>query len=806
MLKNYIKIAIRHLWQNRLYSCLNIAGLSVALAGVMLAILYSNDEHNFDKFHTNSPNLYRITTSYTDNKTGATQTVGGTGQVQGPAFKAQLPDIIEYTRIWGGDIKENVKAGDKAFNLGTAFVDSTFFKVLSFPLLYGNPSTALNDMHAVVITEKTALKFFGTSDVVGKRMEVADNPDSLFASFIITGVAKDPPSNSSIQFDILIPFSYLKIMFDDHAWLNAYLGTFVKLHPSADIKSLEQKFIAIHNVHAKEQLAQAKKSGEFDKRTAYGLQPITEMHLEPLYSSSTSREGGSANGSSPTYSYFLLGIAIFILVMASINFVNLSIANSLKRAKEIGVRKVSGGSKGQIITQFLIESSILCFISFVLAFIIAQNILPFFNDVSGKQLTLSPAKETSLIVYLAALLLLNILLAGFYPAFVLSGFKPTEVLYNKQRLTGHNLLGKSLVVVQFALSVSLIICSVIYYRQMNFMRTKELGYNPDNILLVEIPPRRDTKAVYNQLKQELSKEPAIEQMSIEANFDGGYKMAINDRTVEGSYKLIEEQYIPMLGISIQQGRNFSSAYGTDKTNGAIVNEAFVRMAGLKDPIGKQIRTNDWFVNENLVIVGVVKDFHYASLRKTIHPLVFTLGNNSLGNLVLKINKNRYKQALAALEKAYKQAVPGSEYSYAFWNDMNAKDYTQELKWQKIITVATGLSILICCLGLFGLANLSASRRIKEIGIRKVLGASVMSIASLLSIDFLKLVIIGFVIASPIAWWIMHSWLENFAYRTDISISIFIIAAITALIIAVLSVSFQAAKAAIANPAKSLRTE
>ena len=307
MLYNYIKIAFRHLWKNRLYTFINVVGLAIALTCVVLSILYYRDERSFDLFHKNNPHLYRITTTYINNKTGQTEKTGGTGQVQGPAFKAQLPEILDYVRVFGGDIMENVKSPDKAFNLGTAFVDSSFFNIFSFPLLSGNFRTALNEKQSIVITEKTARKFFGTPDVIGKRLEVADNPDSLFASFVITGVTKDLPVNSSIQFDILIPFSYLKTMFDDTNWLNSYLGTFVVIHPETDLQSLQQKFTLIHNIHAKEQLEQGKRSGEFDKQTFYNLQPIRDIHLHPLYSTSKSREGGFSNGSNPVYSFFCWG-------------------------------------------------------------------------------------------------------------------------------------------------------------------------------------------------------------------------------------------------------------------------------------------------------------------------------------------------------------------------------------------------------------------------------------------------------------------------------------------------------------------
>ena len=806
MFKNYLKTAWRHLKKNKLHSILHITGLAIALTSFILSILYYKDEHSFDTFHANNPYLYRINTTYIDNKTGQKHESGGTAQVQGPAFNAQLPEITAYTRIWGGDIIENVKSGDKAFNLGTAFVDSTFFNVFSFPLLHGNPTTALHDKYAAVITEKTALKFFGSTNVIGKRIEVADNPDSLFASFTVTGVAKDPPSNSSIQFDILLPFTYLKVLFNDDTWLNAYLGTFVVLHPATEIKALEKKFNAIHDANAGEQLRRAKENGEFDKQTYYTLQPFTEVYLNRLSSSILGRKDGTGHGSDIVYSYFLLGISFFILLMASINFINLSIGSSLKRAKEIGVRKITGGSKKQIIVQFLTESSIICLLSLLVAITLASVVLPFFNQLAGKHLSLSLLQDGSLFFYLGCLLIVNIAIAGLYPAFVLSGFKPKEVLYNKQTLSGHNWLGKGLVVFQFSLSVCLIISSIVYYRQMDFIRTKELGYNPSNIIRVEIPPRRDTRSIYNQFKNDLAKEPGIEQILFETNLYGDHKIAVNNKNVKSHIRMIDESYIPLLDIEMKEGRNFSKDFGMDKKGAAIVNEAFVRAAGLKDPVDAQIKTDNWIAKQPLSIVGVVKDYHYSSLKQAIQPMVFVMSDTSSGTVLLKINKARYAASLAAIEKVYKQVVPGSEYTYDFWDDLNAKEYKQELKWQKIIVIATALSILICCLGLFGLTNLSTRQRTKEIGIRKVLGASVASIASLLSKDLLKLVIIGFFIASPVAWWIMNNWLHDFPYRIDISWQVFLIGGMITVFIAIATVSFLAIKAAVANPVKSLRSE
>ena len=771
-------------------------GLTVALTTVVLAILYYHDEHNFDTFHKN-PGLYRITTTYIDNKTGETETHGGTGMVQGPAFQKHIPEIARYTRIYGGDVMENMKSHDKAFNVGVGFVDSTFFQVFSFPLLWGNPNTVLQNRNSIVITESTARKFFGTANAVGKRLDVEDNPDSLFYSFIVTGIAKDPPLNSSILFEALIPMSYLQIMWNDTEWMNPYLGTYVMLKPGANKKAVEQSFALIHNTYANKQMEQAADKSKLNKRAAYNLQPVTDIHLHPF---------SSYYGSSPVYSTLLLGISLFILLMASINFINLSIAGSLKRAKEIGIRKISGSSKQKIITQFLIESGIVCGSAFCLAMALSQSLLPFFNQVADKQIVFSTLSNWRLFAWFGGLLLLNILLSGLYPAFIIARFQPKKVLYNQPALSaGKNRFGKSLVVFQFALAVIFIITAVVYYQQMDYIRTKDLGYNPFNIIRIDVPPKRPMKQVYPMFKNDLANQPGIQQVSVEA-IKGGIKTTlVNGKQLKATYKLVDTSYIPMLQIQLKAGRNFSTMFGTDPSNAVIVNEAFVKQAGLQgDAINTPVFIDDWVGKKTLTIVGVMKDYNQGSLKELIKPAMLSLHDGMEGTLLVKINRHNANATLASIEKAYKIAAPAAGFTYAFWDELNAREYKQEYKWQQIIYTATGLSIIICCLGLFGLAHLATRLRTKEIGIRKVLGASVTEIASHMSAGFIRLVLIAIVIAAPVAWYLMNQWLQNFAYRISINVWVFVTAAVTAILIALLTTGLQAIKAAKANPVKALR--
>ncbi|GAB3909642.1 ABC transporter permease [Larkinella knui] len=805
MLQNYLKITFRMLWQNRLYSAINVVGLAVGITCVLLAILYIKDERSFDRFHGNAPNLYRITTTMVRTKGGQAETTGGTGQVQGPVFKAQVPEVQNYVRIMGGDIFGNLIAAEKSFNLQLLYVDSTFFKVFTFKFLSGNPETALQGANTVVITERTARKFFNSIDVVGKTL-LEDGPSgNQMGASIITGVVQDPPRTSSLQFDVLFPFKFMQVSFDDTSWLNAYLGTFVVLHPKADPNAVVRKFDKIHTLFARQQRAENRKNYGFDPAIRYGLQRMTDIHLAPLYESGSNREGGVINGSKPVFSYLFLGISAFILLMASINFVNISIANSLKRAKEVGIRKITGSRPSQIIFQFLGESALLCLLAFGLALILLFVTLPVFNQLSGKGIMYGEIMDKNLLTPCLILLIVNILMTGFYPALVLSKFKPTHVLYNRQKLSGRNWLGRSLVVVQFSLSVFLVVCTLVFYHQMRYVRTKDLGYSPDQVIYTTIPGARDFKAIQAILRNELANQPGIQHVSFGSELGGRFETRVADRMIHSVYRYIDEFYLPALSIPLKAGRNLSLSFLSDKTNAVIVNEAFIKAAGLSKPIGKTIRLSNDAGGKTLSIVGVVQNFHFGSLKERIQPLAMFMKEDQSGGIWVKIDKNR-QQGLAAFEEVYKKTLPMVEYHYRFLDEINAKDYQLEQQWQRIVGYAATLAILICTLGLFGLAHLSAQQRTKEIGIRKVLGATVASIVVLLSKDFIRLVLIAILIASPVAAGVMNRWLQAFAYRIDLAWWVFALAGGLAIVIALATLSVQAIKAALMDPVVSLRRE
>lgn len=776
------------------------------MTSALLVLLFVRDERSYDQFYEKAPHLYRLTTTVI-NKEGVQQRRGSSGQVQGPTFKAALPEVIDYVRILG--VNFNVIGGQKALALQGLYADSQFFRLFTYPLLHGDWRTALNNPNSIVLTEQTARKFFGKTDVMGKLLKVEDGEH--LESFVVTAVTKKLPTNSSIQFELLLPFRKLQQSFNDSNWLNQYLSTFLLLHPIANPQKVEAKFPAVFQANAHDQLLEAQKQEVKQPQLRFGLQPITDLHLNRTGLDSEEGRGiehGLSGGSTLTYSYMLLGIMGFILVIACVNFINLSLAGALKRAKEIGVRKVVGSSRAQVIGQFVTESALLCVFAFGLAILLSVVTLPVFNQLAAKQLTFSFLSDAVLILLGIGLLLGCILLTGLYPAIVMSITNPTQVLYGRQPVTQRDRLGRSLTVVQFVLAVGLIVATLVYHRQMDFMTDKDLGYDPTSIIRVKIPDKLNAALLIQRFRQELLRYSVISRVA--AASDNSIPVVskspttVNGREVRYVYTRTDDELLPMLDLKLQQGRNFSAAFGSDPANSVVVNEAFVKAAGWHKPIGQRFVENWVGDNQQLTVIGVVKNYHYGSLRYPIQSQILTLKPDNL--IWIKYKSGKQLQALATLQRVFRKQFPNYNLRYSFLSSDTESLYQNDRRWQQIIQYAAGLSILLCCLGLFGLATFTAEQRTKEIGVRKVLGASVVSIITLLSKDFLKLVLIGIVIASPIAWYAMNRWLQDFAYKIDIEWWVFALAGLLAVGIALLTVSFQSVKAALMNPVKSLRSE
>jgi putative ABC transport system permease protein len=798
MIRNYFKTAIRNLFRNKIYSFINIAGLSLGLACAMLIILYIKDEVSYDRFHTNGDNIYRVVTQEVKENGSKGDKDGNSGYFQGPRFTANIPEIRSFVRIQSGT--EDFKNQNDVKSMEVLYVDSNFFSVFSFPLLFGNTKNALLEPNSVVLSEDEAKKQFGTVQALGKTILLKDK--DKFQPYTVTGVAKRCPQNSSIKFEVLLPLKVsAEDLRDNMNWFNFFLNTFVVLNPNAGIKNVEARMKKVYETDAKEAIKIVAEKYGVRGKSIYMLQPFMDMHL----SKDLPAQNGLSDASNPMFSYILSGIALFILLIACINFVNLTIARSLKRAKEIGIRKVVGGARRQLIIQFLGESFILCLIAFLLAIVILEAVLPVFNRLSNKVLALSYLFDARLVAGYIILLILTGLSAGFYPALILSNFNPVQTLYSRFRFTGKNFLQKTLVIVQFALASFLIIATITIYAQFNFLTTEKLGYDDNNLVLIRKSEMNRNEAAL--LKQELKKDPNIIAVASKNNGFWGTVAKVNgDSTMQFAYETVDEDFLPMLKIPVMEGRNFSSAFPSDSSHSVLVNEVFVKKAGWKEAIGQKV--NFWYRNnETYTVIGVVKDYHFQALNQKIGPQLFTMKkNNDYGLAIIKIRPNSEKASLKHIEKVFKSLFPISPYSYEFKDQQNLKNYESEAKWKQIMLFGAILTIFISCIGLFGLSVLSAEKRTKEIGIRKVLGASVSGVVTILSKDFLKLVIISLLIAIPIAWILAEKWLLNYPYRIELSWKIFASAALSVILIAIATVSFQAFKAAVSNPVGALRSE
>ncbi|HTR28408.1 MAG TPA: ABC transporter permease [Puia sp.] len=792
MLRNYLLTAWRNLIHNRVYSVINLAGLGLGLACAMLIILYVKDELSFDRFHVNGNHLYRL---YSEAKgpDGETRRMGITGDAQGPRFKSEIPEIRAFVRIQGG--YRDAKLGSTVVPQAVLNVDSNFLSVFTFPLLSGNAATALLLPNEAVLSEDAAIKYFGSTDAIGKTLML--KTDSSFVPYTVTGVARRCPQNSSLQFDVLLSKRGSAASEQgDMAWSAFFETTYLLIDPRADLKRVEDKMTQVFIHDNPEMVKRIKAATGGRLEGGYRLQPFTAIHL------TNNMERFDITGASDvTYSYILSGIAFFILLIACINFVNLTMARSLKRAKEIGVRKVTGGTRKQLIFQFLGESFILCAVAFILALAIVQGLLPLFNRLANKALVLSYLFDVRLVCGYGALFFLTGFLAGFYPALVLSGFNPVETLYGRISLGGRNYLQKSLVVLQFGLSAFLIGATAVLFSQFSFLIHKDLGYDDSHLVRVDKADlTRDQARVF---KTEMMKDPNILAVLPRDGGLGFNPAKINGDSVIGCINgTVDESFLPAMKIRLLQGRNFSGAFPSDSANAVIVNERFVRKAGWKNPIGQRVSLGE---KENYRVVGVFADYVYGSLAEAIQPELLRM-DNGYGMIYIKIKPGTETESLGRIERSFGKLFPLTPFSYVFKDEENRRNYEAEAKWKQMLLFAALVTIFISCVGLFGLSVFSVERRTKEIGVRKVLGASSGTIAALVSRDFLRLVILALVVAIPAVWIGADKWLQRYPYRISVSFWMLAGVGLVVILIALATVSFQAVRAGRANPVQSLRVE
>ncbi|MEO7766467.1 MAG: ABC transporter permease [Ferruginibacter sp.] len=794
MFKNYFKIALRQLKRNKIFSFINISGLSIGLTCCMLILLYIKDEISYDQFHEKKYNIYQLVCDRVE-KDGLDTKSAIAAMVQGPAFKQAIPQIQEFTRVNHKQVV--VRKENHVFNEDICWADENFFSVFSFPLIAGNKEKVLSGLKSMVLTTETAKKYFGTTDVVNKTIDL--QIDGRFETFTITGIAKQAPQNSSIKFSIVIPFKYLEKVNPDNGWSWFSYPTFFVINPSANFKTIKVKMEQVYQLAAKSEIDMNHEAG-YDTKFQWGLIPFTQMHLNTQYQ-------GTPEASDPIYTYILTGISIFILLIACINFINLSIAQSLRRSKEIGIRKVIGGIRGELIRQFLGESMFVCMISFLLAILITFLILPFFNELSNKQLSIGYLFDIKLLAGIIALYLITFLAAGFYPAMVLSALNPVEALYCRVNFGGKNNLLKSLVILQFALATLLIIATLFINAQFKFLTNTELGYNDKNLVEFVADKAVMDKPLMDVCKAAFTNVTGVETVAYSNAGKFGGKTRAGNREFDATYQHIDENYLSALQTHITAGRNFSSKFSADFSNSVLINETFAKDAGWNDPVGKTVdfmNLPGWGARK-ITVIGLVKDFHFESLKEKIKPALFTMETQlPLGRFITRINPANIPATISALEKTYHKLFPDNPFQYTFRNDSLKKNYESESNWKQIISFAALMTIVISCIGLFGLAMLTTERRLKEIAIRKLLGASTFRLVQLISAAFVKLVCIAFFIAIPIGWFIVNKWLQNFAYRIDLSWWIFAIAGMIALLIALVTVSFHAIKASFENPVRSLK--
>ena len=791
MYKSYFTVGLRNIIKNKAFSLINILGLSMAIACVMLIILYANDEVSYDRFHSQTSNIYRLVYERL-NPDGSVANLGGnSGYLQGPTFQAGIPEIESYTRLKNYDLE--VRSDENIFRRPVLAVDPFFFSIFSFPLKKGSPKTCLQDPHSVILSESAAFAMFGDIEVLGKVIEIKKR--EAFESYTVTGVVQNAPDNSSIQLDLVIPM----VVEGDVHWFNYFLNTFVLLTPGADLRSVEQKMQLVYEKDAKAAIEEM--AAKFNDKTRFinKLQPLTDIHLNEEYSV----DNGLVNGSKPVYSYILSAIALFILVIACINFVNLSIARSARRTREIGVRKVVGSRNRQLIVQFLAESYLMTLIAFTLAILLVQLVLPYFNELSNKRLHLSYLLEFDNLIGYIILLLATGLLAGLYPAFVLSGCNPVEALKSKLSTGRAGFLQRSLVVLQFAIATVMLIGTMSMFLQFKFLTTEPLGYDDSNVVVV---PKRLKHSEARLLKQELSQNPHILEVSVKNGGREGTVAKVNgDQEIGFDYETIDDHYLSLYKIPIVQGRNFSIQFPSDSNRAVLVNETFAKEAGWKDPIGQQI--NFWYRNESYTVIGVAKDYHFLSLNRQSGAQVFTMRNaKDYGMVLMRIVPGKSMPAVALIERTFKKLYPETFFQYKFKDEENYKAYTSEAKWKKIMLSGAGITIVISCIGLLGLAMLAVEKRSKEIGIRKVLGASITNIVSILSIDFIRLVVIASALSLPLAFYGVNRWLESYPYRITVGWMLLILPVITVVLIATVTIGFQVMKSALMNPVNTLKYE
>lgn len=813
MLQNYFKIAWRNLVKGKLFSIINLTGLSIGTTVVIMLLLFVKNEWSFDKFHSNSDRIYR--TWVKEHYKGELIFNSVTPLLLGQELKDNFPEVRETARYL--NINGLVKNGTFTEEEEVFYVDPAFLKIFDFPLVKGKKESVLSDLNQVVITEEIGQKYFGDNTPIGQNLSLQIGGE--WKDFLISGVIEKAPINSGIQFDILLPFGNTNVFFGEGAqrcWTCVFGETYVLIDQKTNIEDLSAKIAPFID----EKVQDSYKPGEY----IVGLQPLTDIHLNkeiPV---------GIVSVSDSRYPYILASVALLILLLACINFTTLSVGRSITRAKEVGVRKVTGATNWQLRMQFWSEAILTSMVALIIGVVLAQLLLPLFNSLTSSQLALQNSFE-NLGLFLGLGLLIG-LISGAYPAMILSRFSPIQAMRNVFSSKGHDkhLLLRGLVGFQFVLSIFLIICTFGMQKQMQFLQDKNLGFSDDQTVIVPFNGSdqgfsqtwEEAHQLKERLRNELGAGKGVKNIVSSSHTFGtqgwlqfGYADQQTDRFRQFYAQQIDEEYIDIMDIKIVEGRNFSKEITTD-SKGIIINETFANKWELENPIGATL-PEPW---QEFQIVGVAKDFHFESLHTPVEPLVMVTDIVALNRLTpdrnatdspipkfsFKIDGENLPATLGNIERAFKKTSPESVFSYTFMDENIGRQYESEQLLSRILSVATALAIFIACLGLFGIATLTIAQRTKEIGVRKVLGASSSNIILMLNKNFTIMVLVATFVSAPIAWFFMKEWLADFAFRTDLNIWLFIFSGLCTLLIAWISVGYQSLKAAMANPVKSLRSD
>ena len=809
MLKNNFKVAYRVIKRHKGFSLINILGLAVGMASCLLIFLYVQDELRYDRYNKNAERIYRVGTHL--KMQNREMNIASVCPPMAKALRDEFLEVENTVRFREGENSYLFKAGNEAFREErVVFSEPSFFDIFSIPLLKGNPETALKSPYTLVLSQNTAEKFFGSADPVGKILTVDNSQD-----YQVTGVFKDIPDNSHFHFDVIASLSSLEES-RDPSWFNMSFPTYMLLRKDADYKALEDKFSILIRKYLAPQIDETEIGKpveeyleEMDLEEQFFIQPLLDIHLHSdfLYD--------FESGGDIKYIYIFTAIAIFILIIASINFMNLSTARSSGRAKEVGVRKVLGSDRKDLIRQFLTESMFMSLISLAIALLIVWMGLPFFNSLSAKNLGLLDLNNWFMFKTLIGIALFIGFLAGSYPAFFISAFRPALVLKDKSKVgfkTGP--LRSGLVVFQFTASIILIIGTLIIVNQLHFIQNKKLGFDKEHVLILNNAELLGERA--EVLKNEMLKHPQFVNGTVTGYLPVPSSRRYMSLRPEGytdtkeplpiSMWSVDQDYIDTLGLKIVEGRGFSREFATDST-AAIINRKAVEHFGFDSPLGKKLscHSSSQGIQDFYTVVGVVEDFHFDSLRNNIEPLVLYLGQSS-DLISFRIQTEDLPGTIELLRQGWERFMPDEPFEYSFLDERFENVYKAELKMGKIFGVFAGLAIFIGCLGLLGLASFSAERRTKEIGIRKILGASIPAVVRLLIKEFVILVGIANLIAWPIAYVLMQGWLRNFAFRVSFSLLVFLFAGALTLFFSFMTVGFLALRAALSNPVDSLRYE